>query len=902
MTDTSPVFSERARQLDDYVAQLSPNAGNMTNRAEDSFRSAVMNNGSLENTMIIKHGRVQLPMPYANWYRVALDEMYGVLPCCALTTGAGPGLIGPRDTSTYPAGTRVYVLLHRSGLWGYVIGAAPDLVEDGNDLFSDNVVQGSGVGICRSGYYRDYMDLLNDEGGVIDFSNHRPLDSLSFDWGKMAETGLGIHIDPMMTFLRADEVTGLWMFYSSQLARLAGHNLEIQSGGHEESYRDDEGELALFRGEALYPHELLGCFSPDTPSSRTNEDKDVIHNLSEGKFEPVAADQQPFYRWQEHGGYLGQGKMRLMALPPTGKLGGSFLNRYSDESPPLGVFREHIAPDGSYSLASAKRVVIAKRSLLSVPKRIRPVDDYSERADSAEAGNYDFSGGLYSGSITHLVGDLDVVGEMPQLLTAAAVMDLHAYMFNWTSLHAFSYHEGDFALANESEIEGGATQVQFIPPFSELATKMWLDRPEAKKQAVDHRYGEVDYFEVSQHITMQDDGALVIQGGQGEEIRMVGGSIEMSAPGNIYLRPGGSIVLLGGDDVILRANKSVDISASHNDVRLKAEQNLQIMAANGGTGVTLIENRATNREHEYPTKGGEAIAGSGVIIKAPNSQFASLSGEVYLRTGNPEGRVEMGQITLDANRGLSGGSSGNIRMVANSIYRSVTSEIRDGFGIGSPTKINKCDLSDNLFGGVTRVDGAFMAEGPGLFRDGVTSVDGEFLSAGGAHVSKLDNRGVFDTLLKKIKSDVEKSKIAHYQDYLTSIIQWFHEYPKIGSDQKQKEISFGARSEKEYGTADFKLAQSHWQILNNVDSAGEAWEEPDIKYQGDQVGQPWPGKEKWEDSTRFLQLPADRFSMYDLANGQAKDRPGDYSDKAYKGFDFRSAKEGYFVIPKETEE
>ena len=53
-----------------------------------------------------------------------------------------------------------------------------------------------------------------------------------------------------------------------------------------------------------------------------------------------------------------------------------------------------------------------------------------------------------------------------------------------------------------------------------------------------------------------------------------------------------------------------------------------MLSGNGGVGGTLIENRAQGIDQDYPSEGGEKIAGTGVIFKAPNSIVGTMASEI----------------------------------------------------------------------------------------------------------------------------------------------------------------------------------------------------------------------------------------------------------------------------------
>src|SRR5207244_2245705 len=120
-----------------------------------------------------------------------------------------------------------------------------------------------------------------------------------------------------------------------------------------------------------------------TSAVSITKDEDVQFGVAKAKLEPSQADQQPFFRYQEYGGYLGQAHTRSVAIPPE----GGEVNRFSDKTAIPGVFREVIGLDGTYALESAKRIVLAKRSLIPIPKRVKPAESYEE-TDADNNTNY----------------------------------------------------------------------------------------------------------------------------------------------------------------------------------------------------------------------------------------------------------------------------------------------------------------------------------------------------------------------------------------------------------------------------------------------------------------------------------------------------------------------------------
>lgn len=895
-----------SQQLDNLRLQSSPQTAAGVQLIEDSFDSGHNYQSALSRTGVLCFGRIQMAMPYANCYRVAIESLGGVVPCTRLLPDTTPGLFGVGDAAVLEPDAAVLVyVLPGTKVPGVILGCLPEPVWDGNDSFSDSVVQASNCGLLRSVYYRDYISLLADEGGIADRSNNRALDELIYDWGRTTETGIRLHIDPFLCMLRVNEFCGVFGFYDptgAGLLRIRGYKLETESAAHSEFYNDDEGEATYFRGETPYPWEANGCFSPSADNFREVEDNDVIHKGIESKIEPKEADQMPFFRYREYGGYLGQGRLRMQVLPPADLVDSETPYTYSQhDKPERGVFREQVQMDGQYILESAKGIVIAKRRFFPVPKQIRLPDDQTDEADSSANNNYKFAGKHGDGGDEHKIGDLTTQDSRRHMLMAAAILDVHAYLFNWKAQHPFVYHRGDYSVPEESTL---AEDVEpYTPDYSELKTKWWLPEPDvAAAVKVDHRYTDSEhyarYYSVLSHVQLNDDGSISIVGGQGEEIRMLGGNIEISCPGSVFLRPGKSAITLAGDDAVIRAYKSVDITSSQADVRLKAENNMQLISGNGTAGgCLLLENRSTAVKHDYPEEGGEAIRGSGVIIKAPVTEFAAMAKDIYLRTGSSP-NVLGGSITLDADTGY-----GHVRTVASVIDNYVKLAVNDNFGFPTVSAVNQYTAAGNILGSQLRVDGLGYFDGTGAFNGSVYAVEGEYFSRDGRAVSAIMDRDLWLQRMQQIGDDETQKRDDNQKYYEEVFTEGLYADGAIGNEEMQRKISGSLRTEEDYGTSELIILQSCWQAIDTRAQAGVAWEESTVNYQPRATGSggveqhPWPGKDIWEGDT-MLALEDSEYKFYDVANGVAKDR----TDPAYEAQELGQLKlkkpsEEFKIIP-----
>lgn len=827
----------------------------------------------------IRKGRIKLSLPYFGWYSVEIDGLTGRKPCCKLSE-CSPSFFGPVSVSMIPPDCEVVVVLEPREQWGYILGAKPTIVQDGNYCFSDFVCQGSGVGF-HDRYCAAYINNTKDSGGVIDFSNNRPLDNLITDWGYTTVTGVMLHLDPFMTFMRVNESTGLWCFYPEGHTRLSGQSLEFASDSSYSESGVDAGETFTYYGEAMYPWEVMGIVDPVVTFNKTVDDIEIHKTHSAGKYEPLYANQQPIFRYEEYGGYLANGHMRQMSLPHALNDGSeSTPNRLSDASTDICVFREHVGIDGSYSVASAKSVRITKQTLIPSFSRIKARNDNSEKAD--KPATYNASGWFNDNArLEHKLGDLS---DADSTKTVAQAIDRLAHDCNLKQVIGIGMHSGDFLLPEASDNAFASWQDTLNFDSLKSDTKIATVTPETYK--LDHRT-QAKFYKLLQMLEFADDGSVILQGGYGERIVFARGEIFIDAPGNINIRPGKSAVVLAGDDAIIKARNSFDITASYKDGRIATARNLHTLSGASGYGGTLIENRATSKEQSFPSSGGEAVESSGIVMKAANSLVSATASEIYLRTGSASGGVATGNIVLDADNG-----SADIITLASTHRRFIKVSANDSFG-ENPNNITATNVTNRVSSfidtGLT-VNGSMQVSGGMRIRTGLTITAGHVSSPSGGYVGTIGPDQ--DRALQYIDSTAKANREAANKSY-TEYKQDYYGNEKIGAADVQKKISFGFRTERDYGTTNWEAPEAYWQQLAKGSGAVTAWQEPAVKYQNVNNTYAWPGS-KWLDNS-LATFNSENASFFDSQNNRPKVREFTASPE-YGGLELKSPQKNYLVI------
>lgn len=803
-------------------------------------------------------GVVADSVAYAGCYRVLLEMGRPPLPCVlAGMTSFQP--VGARSATTLVPGSVVWVLLHPQADYGVIICVEPDMIVDPSQGFSDFHHQAGRCGL-RVDRTQSAVFNLADAGGVVDWSAGRPFDATSIgEWGAITETGLRVLLDPAMAQLGVDEQTGFFAFLHDGLARVGGRNLQIQATGLEFEHINDQGELSGYRGVTPYPWEAHGALRLGVdPFREIDPQASQVDQPHYAAVEPRSDNQQAFHRVVELSGYLGQGGKKLVQAPPSGDLW-----QYSDGEAPKGLFEESTTLAGRHLIRSASGIHIAKRPAIPAPRRVRRPE--SPAGDTEQ--NYRPAGATGYGPPHDLKGGLTGGGELPHLARVAGVGDVHAAAFNWEAAHPLHHHAADWKLPDEDE--AAVPRNQEPVTFERLAKGFYLPRPEPVKVPVDHRYGEVDCYPNESYISLLEDGGVAIGDGYGAEIRLVGGHIFLTCPGDLWLQPGRNINAMAGRDAIVRARNSIDLSATMRDVRLKAERNVQVLSGNSGVGAVMIESRA-NPAFGYKDKQGEDVVSGGIHLKAGKGAVVQWAREIYLRTGG--GDVQGGDITIDANRGKN-----QVYTHASSAIRYLQTSAADYFGRDGEVKTtNLYSANSNVFGSAIYADGTVEILKGGLIVRGWLAV------AEGHIVTELANqyRGQVPTYgpedlariyesLRQGEEAIDELKKGAVETYEQVFKDYWYKDGGAGEDDTIRDAGFSFRTTEQYMAKEFKLFEARWQRMARESGRDMAvWKEKAVK-SGSVDTYPYPGREPWAEKKTLLRQD---LTLVDPATGTAKAR------------------------------
>lgn len=836
--------------------------------------------------------------PIANCYRVHVEKGFAPIVATACSHGSSAAL-GSTPVNTYTPGTAVIVMVHDKNSMGYILGGLPSVLDVGRRGYHDYISQAS----------RKRVDELHKkhikqkEGGqIVDHSAWRPIDAtMASEWGAISSTGLGVTVDDFMVRLSVNEFCGVYGFYHDQLLRVAGVNMQVWTGGSERDAFMDQAECNDTTGYAPYPWEAVGVIEP---GQQVIEEYDVRTYLCP-KQKPYYAHwenkneyQQPYHRAQVFYGYLGQGGRNVVHAPPVGLqrwtykpgpggtgetpyegapgndygplecTGGPTKEQNHQERPCFGLHEDNVALDGRRFIASAKGIVLSKRILLPMPQRLKRPDT----PDGDTEKNYKFSSKYGGGPEHKITGDIETTdNEWPNLQRAHAVLDLHGYLFNYAGLHPFYWHAEDYKTWEQSELAGnGHAQVNHrVPEFSKLQQSMFLEEPVPYPWKIDHRYNEQNFYESESFISLLEDGGIVIGDGYGGEIRMTGGSVFISAPGDVWLKSGRNANMWAGADCSIRANHSIDMSTTKDSIRVKSEKHLMLLAGNGKQeGGVLVESRSPLRDYDFENCGDDVKFG-GVVLRARESNVAGVGDSIYM--GTPEDAAD-GKVILDAAKG-----NRDLVTASNNIFHYLQSGVFQGFGSGKPDE--KPDKSNYFSKDMSLMCGILSSE-KDVFADGYLMCKKDIFSSEGhiytARADKVDLRVlpiepgtlsevidqvselVINEIPDAVEGNSEGNKITHYEE------------KKIGNEDVHEKLAFSFRTDDQYKIADFLVYEDRWQQLADISGkTTKYWDEKGVQaFSGCDETYPYPGKKWLVDEDAYVQQ---EFNIAEYTGGGFRD-------------------------------
>jgi len=636
---------------------------------------------------------------------------------------------------------------------------------------------------------------------------------------------------------------------------MSGRSLQCWSQCHEEYTGLDENETYHFRGIAHYPWEGLGYYRKPETLYEEVDPKEVMNKPGKGFTEPLDLQANPFYRYREYGGFISQGFIREMVIPPKHPpnvhIGGTEETDDDDEEEttegetttstntttteeevkdvPITVAREQILKDGTIIKESARGIHLVKHINIRSFERKKEIDD--PKGDDQKNNGYE--GSTLTSALSYEDNPTD------EMLSAVRIR----------GLAGFREHTGDFDELTKREDMLNERDVITVD-ILDLLKKLGLASTAETKIDVDEDQKNAVYYSGRASFSITNKGNIYLRNAYGAEIALVGPSVYQSGPGALMSNFGQSIINLAGDDIVHRAKSSVDITATDNDVRIKAEHNLDLVGGMKDYGRVLIESKSegTQTLDEVKEREGEEIAGHGIVLKAKDATTTMIGKNVYVRS------LEGGQIVLDANN-----RGSDLVISARNVEMSLATSLLVGIDYNSDNQ----NIGENLlFVGRTR-----------------TISKGNIESFGSIYAQNTvrADQGISISPSQHFSMPEEYPLTAWFEDLQTNFVlglvaldERYWKEGMIGHEDTIDAYTFSYRRDNQYGNADKLLQVPYWIELYGEETleALATWDEKEYFYQDVYPQMPWPGYQVWTQEA-FMEIVKPK--LYDGNTGRDKD-------------------------------
>lgn len=753
---------------------------------------------------------------------------------------------GSRAINMYPVGATVLVYEPGNMEAPIIMGALPPAINEAKLLLPDWIAAGSRVGQWEDPLH--YDQIKDPNIAAANYSGGRLADALPGDWGRINDLGAGFFLGRMIALLRASDSAQIQAFWGDNLLRIMGYNLETFTACSEDRKLNDEGEHHEVYRSSPFPWEALGKGGARGQTYR-EESVQPGPGMTYAPLEPQQDDQLIVQRHVRMRGYLGDIEREYVCIPPS----GLDISQFQNEDVYLGAMEivKHI--DGSYSVRSAKQITFEKYVLLPIPKEMKSPEDPT--GDTVE--DYKFAG-LFGNGEDHDMQEFQWEDDNPGI-RAQYLWDYHAYFFGKYTQQGLINHTKDWKVPEESEITDMGDRASIDPNAVNMGHKFYAELPTPTEIKVDERTNHTTKYYATRSIIKQfDDGSILIEGGFGEQIRLEGGNIFLSCPGDIWRQPGRNDIAWAPHDVILRAGNSADLTAAKKDVRIKAEQNLHMVANSKEKGSILIESRCEKMpaSSDFKDKLGESSEGGGIFVKSKEGAISLWAKRLY-GGGSPD--ISGKQIVWDA------GEDGEVFVRGRAIDSQAVNSVRMSTGepgsVGNHISVGVSVITAEatatvIKGEMLLPDGSLQANGNLTAKGGILCESGIVSNGGIAaykqeHLSPIDQKQRIpdpssqESLVDQQKARIEAAGTRKKEPF-------FEGSDALGGEEMLQAVGFSCRrTEEDYklDSETFVLRPSRWQnLIRRV--SGTTWEEPDVPYpdaDGGTITLPHPGKEGWKE-------------------------------------------------------
>jgi hypothetical protein len=650
-----------------------------------------------------------------------------------------------------------------------------------------------------------------------------------------------LHIDAFQILMKMTERCSTLMSIFNGLLRHTAQTYQLWTPASiveisaDRKYTHHVCKTALYSWEALGALEKPGKFEEWTKSTQSSDE-------SVANQEPKEEEMMPYCRMEEIRGWQGQGLLRQIKSLPDG--GGKFFVPKDFDSNVSSTFRESIHVDGTYLLDAAGGIFL--RRTVNIPCFIKVKDAFNEDKEKAEEE--------LEQEIPHKLeqenGANHTLMQIDELLTREDEKAVFAYSIGEKSEEYKKVSKDPEEAKKDS--------------LSSLRSKQFLEDSKTKKLKAGIDDTEIKYGERDQLFGMTNDGGLILRDAYGNEIRTGPGGIEFISCGDINIRSGRRTVVMAGDDVIMTANKSCDITAAQNDVRIAAYKNVEVTSGLAGNGRLLLENNATTTTIDTKDTVGEKVTTGGIVLTAPKSNIYQYSLNNYKKAKRSVEEVT-NHYSWHSTYNVSGKQS----------VKFAIDDPNDDRKIKNALELTTSSV--NTYGSFTANSRAFI--NGTLFIDASTTINGSLRVMGsatytGSVTARNRQNGVIDAdTAKDIKEATQEysdamtegidERLAQLENNLTTIYEQETDESKPLNQQLIDDIGYRGRDEKQFGTTEYVMMAPSFHYFDfdsvkgkfDLDTINNKLKDKHPEKEGDGV---FPGRKQWEAEDSYIDLEEEK--------------------------------------------
>lgn len=486
-----------------------------------------------------------------------------------------------------------------------------------------------------------------------DRSAGRPLDMCDGDWITFNPLKGYISVTRDRVSMAGGPMTGLHLFSGHDTCIFNTGSRFIQDGASSRRtvYADNDGftdvdNLALTVGASL------GAFKETTEAIAVESPYTVV--------DPLAF---PVWRHQSIKGQLVSGHIEAINVPKE----EAGLNT-ADSKPQYSVVSEYSGYDGVRSTTAAHSASLARD--IRIPALNQLEDEVFKDGPSPEAEDTfdDVFSKLSGEDLEYSTQYADLMYELMKRKFIERYMPrAKARDKNWKALTAKEICDEVFQKDSED------------PPLKNMEEDLPCYKL-SDNDLVEHTGFVKDGEKLksslsSNYFHLSPSGAVIVSDGFGSEIRLEGGNITITCPGDLKLLPGRDLIGLVPRDTSIFTQGRVDLASDKSEVAIKAKKGVSVVAVDGPAVLESQKVARSAAEDMDARKDGKA---SGVVIRSATT--AAIIGQ-NVRVGlqaqkdkRTRGRADhAGALVLDAGTG-SAVLSGSSVYVAGKEHASLTTK------------------------------------------------------------------------------------------------------------------------------------------------------------------------------------------------------------------------------------